>query len=160
MKGFIVFDSEYGNTRKIAEAIGESLENQAEVEVVHVSEVEKEQLAEVSFLIVGSPTQRFSPTAPINEFLKEIPTRGLQGVKIAAFDTRFTESEIEKTPILAFFVQIFGYAAKPMADKLARKGGQLTLPPEGFYVGGMEGPLLDGERERAAEWARKIMEMG
>lgn len=157
MKALVVYDSEYGNTRVIAEAVGEGLEGRAEVEVVHVSEVEKEQLADVNLLIAGSPTQRFSPTAAFNEFLRGIPPRGLQGVKVAAFDTRFSESEIEKTPILAFFVRIFGYAAKPMADKLVRKGGQLTLPPEGFYVGGIEGPLLDGERERAAEWARKII---
>jgi flavodoxin len=158
LKGFIVYDSEYGNTQEIAEVMGEALESRAEVGVAHVSEVEEEQLVDVNFLIVGSPTQRFSPTPNMNEFLKAIPSQALQGVKVAAFDTRFTESEIGKTPVLAFFVRIFGYAAKPMADKLVKKGGELTLPPEGFYVGGMEGPLLDGEPERAAVWANEIVE--
>ena len=58
---------------------------------------------------------------------------------------------------MAFFVRIFGYAAKPIADRLAKKGGDLAVPPEGFYVGDMEGPLLEGELERAADWAKQIL---
>ena len=37
-----------------------------------------------------------------------------------------------------------------------KKGGELAVPAEGFYVGDTEGPLLEDELERAAEWARKI----
>ena len=75
---------------------------------------------------------------------------------MAAFDTRLTESEINRVRILAFFVSLFGYAAKPIADRLVKKGGELIAPPEGFYVKGTEGPLLEGELERAAAWAKKI----
>ena len=76
---------------------------------------------------------------------------------MTAFDTRFAESEIEKVRILAFFVKIFGYAAKPMADRLQKKGGELAVPPEGFYVTDTEGPLFEGELERAADWAKQIL---
>lgn len=156
MKAMVVYDSMYGNTGKIAEAIGGSLGPQEDVEVVRVGEVKPEQLADVGLLIVGSPTQKFRPTGATTQFLKGIPQNGLSGVNVAAFDTRITESEIEKIRILAFFVSIFGYAAKPIADRMQKKGGELAVPPEGFYVGGMEGPLLEGELERAAEWAREI----
>jgi hypothetical protein len=44
--------------------------------------------------------------------------------------------------------------ARPIADKLVEKGGRLIFPPEGFYVSGTEGPLKDGELERAAEWGK------
>jgi hypothetical protein len=75
-----------------------------------------------------------------------------------AFDTRFTESNIAEAPaILGFFVRIFGYAAEPIAGRLEKKGGELVLPPEGFYVGDTEGPLLEGELERAAAWANQIL---
>ena len=111
-------------------------------------------------LIVGSPTQRFRPLPAVTALLKSIPDNGLNGVKVAAFDTRFPESEIEKNRILAFFVRIFGYAAKPIADRLEKKGGDLVAPPEGFYVGGVEGPLLEGELERAADWARQVSAAG
>ena len=35
--------------------------------------------------------------------------------------------------------------------------GELVVPPEGFYVGDTEGPILEGEMERAADWAGQIM---
>jgi flavodoxin len=158
MKAMVVYDSMYGNTGKIAEAIGKALGPQEDVEVVRVGEVRPEQLAGVTLLIVGSPTQRFSPTGATTRFLKGIPKNGLEGVKVAAFDTRFTVSKIEEIRILAFFVRIFGYAAKPIADRLEKKGGELAIPPEGFYVGDMKGPLLEGELERAADWAKEIVE--
>jgi flavodoxin len=156
MKAMVVYDSMYGNTGKIAEAIGRALGPQEDVKVQRAGEVKPEQLSGVPLLIVGSPTQKFRPTGATTQFLKGIPQNGLNGVKVAAFDTRITESEIEKIRILAFFVSIFGYAAKPIADRLQKKGGELAVPPEGFYVGGTEGPLLEGELERAEEWAREI----
>ena len=51
-------------------------------------------------------------------------------------------------------MKLFGYAAKPIADRLKKKGGELTIPPEGVYVKGTEGPLKEGELERAADWLR------
>jgi hypothetical protein len=110
----------------------------------------------LGLLIVGSATQRFGPLPAVSGFLKGIPQDALKGVKVAAFDTRFTVQAIERIRILAFFVRIFGYAAKPIADRLVKKGGELAVPPEGFYVGDTEGPLLEGEMERAAEWAKHI----
>ena len=59
--------------------------------------------------------------------------------------------------ILKLFVRFFGYAAKPIAEKLIKKGGPQIMPPEGFFVEGREGPLRDGEIERAKEWAEEIM---
>ncbi len=157
MRAMVVYDSMYGNTGKIAEAIGRALGSEASVKVVRASEAKPDHLAGVTLLIVGSPTQKFRPTGATSQFLKGIPQNGLKGVKVAAFDTRFQESEIEKIRILAFFVSIFGYAAKPIADRLQKKGGELAVPPEGFYVGDTEGPLLEGELDRAADWAKQIV---
>jgi flavodoxin len=156
MKAMVVYDSVYGNTGKIAQAIGQALGSPEDVEIVQVGHARPEQLAGLTLLIVGSPTQKFSPTGATTRFLKSIPKNGLDRVKVAAFDTRFTVSAIEKVRILAFFVKIFGYAAEPIADRLKRRGGELAVPPEAFYVGDTEGPLLEGELERAANWARQI----
>jgi flavodoxin len=157
MKAMVVYDSAYGNTEKIAQAIGGALGAAGEVQTVRVSEIKPGQLAGVTLLVVGSPTQKFSPLATITRFLKGIPQGGLEGIRVAAFDTRATEEELERVRILAFFVRIFGYAAEPIAGRLEKKGGKLALPPEGFYVGGTEGPLLEGELERAADWGGKIL---
>ena len=158
MKAMVVYDSAYGNTEKVALAIGESLAAAAEVETSRAAEVRPEQLAGVDLLVVGSPTQKFRPLPATTTFLKAIPAKGLQGVKVAAFDTRITEAAINKVRVLAFFVRVFGYAASPIADRLEKKGGTLAAPPEGFYVADTEGPLLEGELERAAEWAAKLIQ--
>ena len=157
MKAMVVYDSVFGNTGQVAQAIGDGLGSPEEVEVRKVGDVQPEEFAGLTLLVVGSPTRQFSPTGATTSLLKSIPKDGLKGVKVAAFDTRYAESEIEKVRILAFFVRIFGYAAKPIADRLEKKGGKLAVPPEGFYVTDTEGPLFEGELERAADWAKQIL---
>jgi flavodoxin len=158
MKAVVVYDSAYGNTAQVAEAMGEALGSRGEVLVLRARDVRPEQLVGLELLIVGSPTQKFRPLPPVTELLKGLPRDGLRGVKVAAFDTRFPEGDINKVRILAFFVRVFGYAAKPIADRMVKKGGVLAASPEGFYVGKTKGPLLDGELERAAAWATRIAE--
>ncbi len=159
MKTMVVYASAFGNTEKIAQAMGDALAAQPEVEneTRLASDVGPEQLADLGLLIVGSPTQKFRPLGAINDFLKQIPQDGLRGVSVAAFDTRFTVDNIERIRILAFFVRLFGYAAKPIAKKLEKRGGELVVSPEGFFVLDTEGPLQGGELERAAEWAEHIL---
>ena len=75
---------------------------------------------------------------------------------MAAFDTRAIVEEIDNK-ILTFMVSIFGYAAKPITDAMAKKGGTPVLEPEGFFVKDSEGPLKDGELRRAKEWGQKAL---
>ena len=155
MKALVVYDSFFGNTEQIAQAIGKALGSSENVEVLRVSNVKAEQLAGLGWLIVGSPTRAFRASPAIVKLLGGIPRHGLQGVKVAAFDTRMSISDAP--PVLRFFVRLFGYAAKPISDRLEKKGGELIVPPEGFIVKGSEGPLKEGELERAADWGRRIM---
>jgi flavodoxin I len=157
VKALIIYDSFFGNTEQVAQAIGRGLGSSEELQTLRVGMVKTEQLTGLELLIVSSPTRGFRPSPAISNFLKGIPKNGLKGTRIAAFDTRFTEEEIRSSAkILPFLVNIFGYAAKPIADGLEKRGGELIAPPEGFYVRGTEGPLLEGELERAEEWARGI----
>lgn len=154
MKVLVIYDSVFGNTEKVAHAIGEALV--APESVVHVSKVNLQQLNGINLLIVGSPTRGFRPTDGIKTFLKSIPANTLNGVKVAAFDTRIRVEDV-KNAFLTFMVKIFGYAAKPIADALQKKGGTLAAAPEGFIVKESEGPVGDGELERAAAWATTLM---
>jgi flavodoxin len=156
MKALVIYDSFFGNTEQIAQAIGDALGSPEDVEVLRVSNAKPEQLTGLKLLIVGSPTRGFRPTPAISNLLKSVPKSGLKGVKVAAFDTRIALGDIDSR-ILPVFVKVFGYAAKPIADRLAKKGGELIIPPEGFFVKGSEGPLKDGELERAADWAKQII---
>jgi len=148
MKTLIVYDSFYGNTEKIARAIATALTPSGEVKVLRPSEVNPAELSSVDLLIIGSPTQGGKQTPAIQEFLSKIPANAMKNVSVASFDTRLSTR----------LVGIFGYAAGKIAESLKGKGGNLILPPEPFFVKGREGPLKDGELERAAAWAKKILD--
>jgi hypothetical protein len=60
-----------------------------------------------------------------------------------------------KNAFLTFMEGIFGYAAEPIAKALVKCGGLQAVPPAGFFVHGSEGPLWDGELERAKEWGKQ-----
>jgi flavodoxin len=158
LKALVIYDSQYGNTKQIAFAISAALGTapRSLVETILVNNVKLEQLAGLDLLIVGAPTQRFRTTEIMTGFLKGIPAGGLKGVRVAAFDTRLSLNDIESSAF-RFIVKTGGFAAKHIADRLKKCGGELILPPEGFLVKDMEGPLLDGELERAADWARQIL---
>jgi len=156
MKSLVVYDSLYGNTEKIAQIIGDTIGTHGEVKVVRIGTVKPEQLAGNQLLVVGSPTQQFRPTVAMKSFLNNLPKNALKGIKVAAFDTRLTMSEIEKSPPLPFFVRIYVYAAARLANQLRKKGGELVVPAEGFYVEGMKGPLVEGELERAEKWGQGL----
>lgn len=156
MKSMVVYDSKFGNTEAIAQAMGRAIGSLGEAEVVRVGDAQLQHLAGLDLLIVGSPTWRFRPTPATVEFLKSIPRNGLAGMRVAAFDTRLTPEKIKATAaILAAMISIFGFAAQPIAKALRKKGGQEAAPPEGFYVEDSEGPLRGGELERAEAWARE-----
>jgi hypothetical protein len=154
MKATVICESSFGNTRAIAEAIAETLD--AEV----LSAVDPIDLDEVDLLVVGAPThvhglpgersrraaveQGGSDGPGVREWLEELPRgRG----RAAAFDTRFDKP--------AFLT---GSAAKGIAKRLRHRGFELVAEPESFFVLGTEGPLQDGELERAAEWAVALRE--
>ena len=160
MKTLVVFDSEFGNTQKIAEAIGAGLDG---AEVRYVGQVQPGDLAGLDCLVVGSPTQRMNYIEGVRDFLDRIPQNGLDGVKVAAFDTRISNEDMRAqvtSRITKFVVRtmLHRFAAGPIASVLAKKGGTVVIDPEGFYVAGTEGPLKDGELARATAWARTIAE--
>ena len=152
MKSLVVYDSVFGNTAKIAQAIGKAL---GEAEVKHVGEVDASQLDGLDLLVVGSPTRGFRPTEDITKFLKDLPDGALNGKNAAAFDTRL-DPETIKAGFLRFIVKRGGYADKAIVKGLMNKGALVLDSSAGFFVKDSEGPLKEGELERAAEWAEGL----
>lgn len=146
MKVLVIYDSQYGNTEQIAKAIGGAIG--ADVKVARFGEVNAAELGSYDLLFVGSPTQGGRYTMSMKSFLDAIPSGILTNVRVASFDTRL------KTKL----VKMFGYAATRIADTLKIKGGNLVVPAEGFLVKSAKGPILDGELERAAAWAKAVAE--
>jgi flavodoxin len=156
MKALVVYDSVFGNTEKVAQAMGQALASHGEVQTLRVGDVKPEHLIGVDIVVVGSPTRAFSPTPAVTKWLKGLAANSLKGVKVTAFDTR-VDVEIVESKVLLGMVKVFGYAAKPMGDRMIKKGGDLQMEPEGFFVLGTEGPLKEGELERAANWVQQLL---
>jgi flavodoxin I len=147
MKTVIIYDSLYGNTEKVAKAIGGAVGG--EVNVLPVADAKASELQGVDLLFVGSPTHGGRASEPMRDLLTQVHAPALEGIKVAAFDTR----------IKSGWARIFGFAAGRIANDLKKKGATLVGSPEPFYVEGTEGPLKEGELERAATWAREIAEL-
>lgn len=141
MKSLVVYDSVHGNTKIIAETVAKELGSEARV--VSVSDFKPEDLKGVKLLVVGSPILGWRPSGKTSAFLSKLASGSLKGVKAAAFDTRMT----------LFF---HGDAAGKIAAELARAGAVINSDAMGFKVKGREGPLLEGEVERATAWARSL----
>jgi flavodoxin I len=146
MKTLVVYDSLHGNTKQIAQAIGDAVGG--EVKVSSVGEADPSTLGSFDLLFVGSPTHGGRASEPMKDFLRQVEAPALEGTKVATFDTR----------IKSGWARIFGFAAGRIAKDLKKKGATPVGSPEGFFVEGTEGPLREGELERAAAWAKQIAE--
>jgi len=146
MNTVVVYDSLYGNTERIAQTIVGTLRAFGQAQAVHVDPAHPVSFQGVDLLIVGSPTQGFRPTPAMQSFLGDVSSQHLRGLAVACFDTRFRGLLWKSS------------AAPRMARQLHSMGVEPIVPPESFFVTTMkkEGPLLPGEVERAATWARML----
>ena len=145
MKSLVVYDSEFGNTELVAQAITRELLESGPCEAVKVDKVLPAMLTGVDLLIIGSPTQAFHATKTMQNFLNNLTPDMLSKLAVAVFDTRF------HTP-----VWLFKSAALKMEKMLKQRGYSLIMPAESFFVTGKYGPLEDGELERAAAWTYQV----
>ena len=82
---------------------------------------------------------------PTSTFLNDISGKIKKDTKIAVFDTRMPSA----------WVKIFGFAANKLVDYFKKEEFNTAVAPEFFLVQSAKGPLVDGEREKAARWAKK-----
>ena len=147
MKGIVVYDSSYGNTKKIAETISETLkESGIEVDTFYVKDVKKLSVKDYNFLVLGSPTKFGTMSFTVKGFLGKVKSEEWMNKPFAAFDTENPEN-IERKE---------GSAAEKIAEKLKDKQMNLQLPVLKAVVLGQKGPLQEGEIERAKEYARRL----
>jgi flavodoxin len=146
MKSYVVYDSKFGNTRQIAQAIGDELAVVGAVQVIPAAEATPLP-ADLNLLIIGGPTHAHGASAGMKALLNEIGSGSLDGVPAAAFDTRFHMAR-----------WLSGSAAGAIAKRLRKAGCELVMPPESFFVSRDDEPvLLPGEFDRARSWARAVL---
>jgi flavodoxin len=141
MKALVAYDSIYGNTKKVADAIATGLGSGTRA--VAVTAISEADLVGIEMLVAGCPINGWRPSAGMGKFLGTLHADQLRGIKAAAFDTR----------VRTFF---HGDAAGKVAKALSKAGAETAAPPCLFLVEGKEGPLAAGELERAEAWGRSL----
>jgi flavodoxin len=146
MDALVVYDSKFGNTKRIAQAIGDTLAERFAVQVIPAAEAAPLP-TEIDLLVIGGPTHAHGASAGMKALLDTIKRDSLAGIPAAAFDTRIRLPR-----------WLSGSAAGVIAKRLAKAGCGLVVSPESFFVTRMgENPLLPGELERASAWARALL---
>jgi len=164
-RALIVYESMFGNTEHVAEAVAGGLRQAGlDTELVEISSAPTDLDPDLDLLVVGGPTHAFSLSRPqtraeavrqgapaeraelgLREWLQQAHLDHAGGPILAAFDTRVTK------------VRWLPKAAGPSAVRLAHKHGLREIgKPVGFLVEDLQGPLLEGELDRAAAWGRQL----
>lgn len=162
MKSLVVYESMFGNTRLIAEAVAGGLTHWFEVEAVEVGDC-PDIVAYLDLVVVGGPTHAFGMTRPsTRQSAAEQTEEALvsPGVGIREWLTRLTPP-VGHVSAVAFDTKVDqprfpGSAAVGAHKKLRRLGFHMPVAAQSFYVDGTTGPLLEGEYERAHRWGEEL----
>ena len=170
MHAVVVYESMYGNTRRIAEAIGSGLSSRFDVAVVPVAEAAPEVLADADLVVAGGPTHahgmsraatrksaveaagkpesglQAEPGAAATGLREWLGSLGRYQAKAAAFDTRMQGNAL-----------LTGRSSTRVARLLRAHGFDMAAPPESFLVT-RHNHLVLHESERAREWAGQLAE--
>jgi flavodoxin len=145
MKVLVVYDSMFGNTERLARTIAEELGDAGVAQVLVAGDAGEPDLAGIDLLAVGGPTQGHGLSMPLKGFFERLSPEAIRGMPAVTFDTRLNWPKF-----------LAGSGAAASAKRLEKLGAHLLVPPECFLVKGKEGPLLEGELERARKWASQV----
>jgi len=152
MKGIVVYDTSYGNTKKIGEIVAETLkESGIGVDLFYVKDLKKLNARDYDFLVLGSPTKFGTMSLTVKFFLGRLKSEEWNNKPFAAFDTENPEN-IEK----ARLENKEWSAAEKIAEKLKEKKMSQLLPVLKALVLGQKGPLVEGQIERTKEYAKQL----
>jgi flavodoxin len=143
MRTLVVYDSNFGNTKLIADEIASELKPDSRS--VSVNDIKPNDLENLDLLVVGSPINAWRPTQRILWFIYKLHASKNKNLTVAAFDTRVRSI-------------VSGNAAKKIARALTDRQFKLIEKPTGFYVSGKQGPLMQGEIQRAKDWAKSLQQ--
>jgi len=168
MRTLIVYESMYGRTHEIAEAIARGAAQVGDATTVPVAQVNPQDVQAYDLVIVGGPTHAHGMSREStrrgaveaaekkDSALTAEPDAAGPGIRdwlddlaraegaAAAFDTR-----IDKPAIVT------GRASKGIAKKLRHLGFTLAADPESFLVD-TDTNLIDGEEARAEQWGKAV----
>ncbi len=145
-KAVIIYESKYGNTRRVAEAIAGGMREVSGMEAVlrELKEVDRKELKDFDAIVVGSPNHIGAATRSVRKFIGEMGELELEEKVMAVFDT-YMGGEFKK-------------AVKKMEKAIKEKVSGVKLPVPGLSVrvDKMKGPVTEGEMPGAREFGEKV----
>lgn len=161
MRVLVVYESMFGNTKTVARAVAEAMAETLPVDFREVGSAPDLGQVEVDLLVVGAPTHAFSLSRARTR--EDAATKTGHGVISRERGVRewLDATSSARVPFATFETHVRkpnlpGSAASAAAKRLRKLGGTEFDKPQTFYVDGMEGPLLDGELEKAAAWGESL----
>jgi hypothetical protein len=165
MRALLVYESMFGNNRRLATAMAEGLGPDVTTEVVEVGIAPTTLPDDLDLLIVGGPNHTFGLSRPatraqaveetdeplvsagigLREWLEALPPVS-RSIPFAAFDTRADKRAI----------RAIDRAGGTIAKRLRQRGLTPIDDVQSFLVGEMTGPLLYGETDRARAWGAAL----
>jgi hypothetical protein len=163
MGALVVYESWFGNGAAVARAVADGLGDAVAVELRAVADAPDEIGDDVELLVVGAPNHRFGLSRPSSRrdagergAVPSTATAGMRewadrvrvplGTPVAVWDTR-----LERPAALG----VVDHAAETLRRRLRRRGARPVAVAH-FRVVAMEGPLVDGEVDRARRWAAEL----
>jgi Flavodoxin len=172
----VVYESMFGNTHEIAEAIADGVRAAGpggRVTALRVTEATPSEISRAGLIIVGGPTHLRGMTT------ERTRRKGIAAAPRLVWDWEpgRTAEETPKGPGVREWLagmlpprpgslgaafdtrdgyQLAGGAAHRIARSLQAQGYELVAKPEGFIVWGTGGPLRLGERARAQKWGTGV----
>ena len=172
----VVYESIYGNTRTIAEAVAEGVRETdpaAHVAVLAVREATPDRIDGAALLIVGGPTHIRGMSRPSSRRMAPATTDpATDGEPAAPVVTEADEPGVRewldtlpkpagRRMAAAFDTRLpsamAGGAAKSIGRKLRHHGYRLVAQPKGFVVDDAQGPLRTGECDQARQWGAGLV---
>ena len=147
VKIIVVYESKYGNTKRVAETIMEGIREVQGAEAVlnELKEADLNKIAEYDVILIGSPNHFGGPTKSVREFIDKLEKLNLDGRHFAVFDTYLGKGFFEK-------------AAKKIEKRINEKvpGLKQLGPVLSIAVQGSKGPIVEGELPKSKEFGKKI----
>jgi flavodoxin len=142
-KAIVVYDTKFGNTKKVAEDIASGIEGEGiEVSLKAVKDTTSNEVTRYDLFVMGAPTHINNPKKDTKKFLKKLKGTDLSNVKFAAFDTRITNAKKGATMKIESMLTELG--AKKLNDSLT------------VWVSGIKGSLEDGFQEKSKAFGSEL----
>lgn len=160
MRAAVIYESMFGNTRTVAEALAEELAKHLDVDLHEVGDAPTSIDTNIDLVVLGAPTHGLTLSRPASR--SEAAGMTPDGLVSTGIGIREWLAAVEAAPgtlAVAFDTRVDhvpGSAARAATRRLRRVGFAIIARPASFKVEKTLGPLAPGQLDRVCSWATEI----